>query len=73
MTEERRHPNGERLLPVSVVAKRLNLCGETIRRYIRSGTLKAFRAPGHRRAGNYFIPESALRDFLTTSSTPTSP
>jgi excisionase family DNA binding protein len=58
---------GDRLLPVRTVAKRLNFCEETIRRYIRRGLLKAHRPAGDRRAGNYLIAESAVREFLATS------
>ncbi len=54
----------ERLIEVAVVAVRLRKCQETIRRYIRSGHLKATRLPGHTRAGSYLITESAIADFL---------
>lgn len=57
----------EPMLEVSIAAKRLKKCPETIRRYIRRGWLKAVRAQGSRRGGNYLIPESALAEFLATS------
>jgi predicted site-specific integrase-resolvase len=58
----------ERLLDVGMVAQQLDRCSETVRRYIRAGYLRAWRAPGdHSRGGNYLIPESAVREFLATS------
>ncbi len=44
------------LLSVEEFAKRLNLCGQTIRRYIARGTIKAIKIPG----GYYRIPEPEL-------------
>lgn len=58
----------ERLLPVSIVAKRLNLSTETVRRYIRAGILPAVRVPYGRRGGNYLIHESAVAAFPNTTS-----
>lgn len=57
----------EALMQVSTAAKRLKLCQETIRRYIRTGKLRAVRTPGSKRLGNYLIPESALQEFLATA------
>ena len=59
--------DAEKLLEVAVVAKRLRKCPETVRRYIRSGRLRAARAPGETRGGNYLVPESAVSEFLATS------
>lgn len=58
----------ERLLEIAAVAKRLKRCPETVRRYIRAGLLRATRPPNldGSRGGNYLIPESAVREFLTT-------
>lgn len=49
------------LLEVSVVAKRLKRCPETILRYIRSGRLEAIQPA---RFGPYLIAESMLVAFL---------
>ncbi len=57
----------ETMVEVAIAAKRLRKCPETIRRYIRSGQLRAERGPGGSRRGNYLIPESALLEFLATS------
>jgi len=58
----------EPLLELAIVAKRLKRCPETIRRYIRSGQLRATRAPmaDGSRGGNYLIPESSIDQFLAT-------
>ncbi len=55
------------LMVVSIAASRLKKCPETIRRYIRSGRLRAERPPGDKRLGNYLIRESAIANFLATS------
>lgn len=60
----------ETMVEVAIAAKRLKKCPATIRRYIRSGHLRAVRASpigSSSRGGNYLIPESALREFLVTS------
>lgn len=61
--------SADRLLELAVVAKRLKRCPETVRRYIRSGRLRATRPPRSfgSRGGNYLIPESAVVEFLATS------
>lgn len=53
--------DSERYFEVSMVAKRLKMCPETIRRYIRSGQLQAIQL---RAGGPFRIPESALDAFL---------
>lgn len=58
---------GERLLHVAAAAQRLHRKPETIRKYIRSGRLRAHRPAATDvsvRGGNYLIPESALIEFM---------
>lgn len=58
----------ERLFKVSQAAQRLQLCPETIRRYIKTGRIRALRAEAQTlgsRGGHWRIPASALEDFLT--------
>lgn len=55
------------LLEVSVVAKRLKRAPETIRRYIRSGRLRATRPSAGRIGGHYLIAESAVAAFLSAT------
>jgi len=51
--------NGEDLMTVPEVAERLRVCRETVRRWARSGRLKAFRA-----GRKYLISDAALQAFL---------
>lgn len=55
-------PPRDRLLEVEHAARRLSVCQETIRSYIRDGLLPALRLP----RGTYRIRESALDAFITS-------
>lgn len=68
----------DRYMEVAAVAKRLKKCHETIRRYIKSGKLRAVRVAFGGRGSNWLIPESAVTEILTSSTPrarhqPTSP
>ena len=58
----------ERLLTVQEVAERLRSSPETVRRWIRSGKLRAVR-PGGSKLG-YRVPESELRRFTALPPPP---
>ncbi|MBV9582873.1 MAG: helix-turn-helix domain-containing protein [Chloroflexi bacterium] len=60
--------NEERLLTVQEVAERVRSSPETVRRWIRRGTLRAVR-PGGNKLG-YRVPESELRRFTALPPTP---
>lgn len=55
-----------RLLTARAVADRLNVCTETILRWIRNGELPAIRLPG----GAVRIVDSELNDWLLRRATP---
>src|SRR5262245_39188649 len=61
MTEPERT---DRLLEVIHVAKRLNTCDETVRRYSRAGLWKAERMPGGARNRPWRIRESEVAALL---------
>ena len=54
---------GERMLKVPEVAKRLGLNPETIRRWLREGKLRGVLVGGTR--GGYRVPESEVARVLT--------
>ncbi len=54
----------ERLLEVAHAAFRMGVCFETIRRWIRSGKVRALKTPG----GQWRIPESEVRRLATTDN-----
>lgn len=58
--------DNDRLLTVPEVAERLRVNDETVRRWVRTGRLKAVM-PGGRKAG-YRIAESAVREMLGGNS-----
>jgi len=53
----------EKLLTVSVAARRLSVCHATIRRWIKSGKLPATRYP----SGQFRVSEIAILKIQTTS------
>lgn len=55
-----------RLLTARAVAERLNVCTETVLRWIRNGELPAIRLPG----GAVRIAETELNDWLVLRATP---
>jgi excisionase family DNA binding protein len=57
--DERR---AEKLLTVAIAAKRLDVCTETVRRWVKAGRLPSLRYP----SGQFRIPESAVEKILTT-------
>ncbi|MGH2844060.1 MAG: helix-turn-helix domain-containing protein [Solirubrobacteraceae bacterium] len=59
-------PVCDRLLTARAVADRLDVCTETILRWIRDGRLPAIRLPG----GAIRIPEQQLHDWLEQRATP---
>ncbi|MBV9322816.1 MAG: helix-turn-helix domain-containing protein [Chloroflexi bacterium] len=60
--------NDQRLLTVREVAERVRSSPETVRRWIRSGRLRAVR-PGGTRLG-YRVPESEVQRFIALPTAP---
>ena len=62
----------DRFIPVELAAKRLCVCGETIRRWFRAGKIAGVRYP----SGQYRISVAAVDQILqhsTQASTPSTP
>ncbi len=51
---------------VRTAAKRLSVCEETIRRYVKAGKIAGRRNPG----GHFRISAAAIENILTTNATP---
>lgn len=50
----------DKLLTVTQVAERLAVCGDTVRRWLKEGSLRGYRIAGYR----WRIPENAIDEFL---------
>jgi excisionase family DNA binding protein len=59
----------DRLIPVAAAAKRLSVCPETIRRWVRTGRLPVVRYP----SGQYRIASETIDRILQQSAQPTTP